>query len=320
MTGMTPLETHNEIPHYTFIKTIQDNHRYKVSIIEQDGEERILKKCNDPELAGMLYHDVRSSFYLETVRSYNIESVFRVRKIYSYGDDWYIAEKFDGDKLYERRPVRSLEYDIRIARDLYAPFIYETSVYTPQVMLGKNPYVDVQGEPTKNYHDAIAELERHARVAVEGNFLDKRQAETIIAYVRKHLKEVKYGVELYDLEPWEMFVLPEYQLGVIDLEYLNLRGRRHFDVVYDYLRLWLDVKRPAVARAMLQRYMEIAAGEDLKGAFLSLFGIKLVGYLMDAANWMKDTRELGKPVVYSHDETQAILNRYLEFSVEALYT
>ena len=317
---MAPVETHNEIPNYIFIKTIQDNHRYKVSIIEQHGEERILKQCNDPELAGMLHHDVRSSFYLETVRSYNIESVFRVRKIYSYGDDWYIAEKFTGDTLYERKPVRSLDYDIRIARDLYAPFIYETSVYTPQVMLGKNPYVDAQGEPTKDYFDCIEELERHARIAVTGKFLKQDQADQIIAYVREHLKEVKYGVELYDLEPWEMFVLPEYKLGVIDLEYLNLRGRRHFDAVYNYLRLWLDVKRPAVARAMLQRYMEIAGNEELTGAFLSLFGIKLVGYLMDAANWMKDTKELGKPVVYSHDETQAILKRYLEFSTEALYT
>lgn len=316
---MNPTITPQAIPPHTFIKTIQDNHRYKVSIIEQEGQERILKQCNDLELAGMLFHDVQSSFYLETVRKYNIESVFRVRQIYSYGDDWYIAEKFDGDKLYERKPVRSLEYDIRIARDLYAPFIYETSVYTPQVMLDKYPYIGTDGKPNKEFHDVIDTLHKYAEIAIEGNFLNKEQAGQIIDFVQGHLCEVKYGVELYDLEPWEMFVLPEYKLGVIDLEYLNLRGRRHFDMVYDYLRLWLDIKRPAVARATLERYIEICGPEELDGAFLSLFGVKLMGYLMDAARWMKDTKEQGKPVVYAHNETDGVLQRYLQFSVEALY-
>ena len=185
-------------------------------------------------------------------------------------------------------------------------------------MLGKNVYLDADGKPTKDFYDTVDTLEIWAKIAIDGNFLQRGQADAIITYVKEHLGEVKYGVELYDLEPWEMFVLPEYKLGVIDLEYLNLRGRRHFDAVYNYLRLWLDAKRPAIARAMLERYVEICGQEKMETAFLALFGVKLMGYLMDAAHWMKDTQEEGKPVIYGHAETEAILNRYLKFSLEAL--
>jgi hypothetical protein len=303
---------------YRLLKTLQDNHRYKVSLIEQDGEERILKQCNDPELASMLHHDVQSSFYLEAVRSYNIESVFRVRQIYSYGNDWHIGEKLHGEILFPHETKRSLEDEIKIAEELYAPFIYETCIYTPQVMLGKHPYVNEQGTPNKDFHTVIGKMREWADIAVKGRFIKKDEAELIIDFIQKHLKEVRYGIELYDLEPWEIFLLPDYRIGIIDLEYTNLRGRRHFDMAYNYMRLWLDVKRPRVAMATLRRYKEIAKEEDMDNAFLSLFGIKLMGYLMDAARWMKDTKEKGKPVIYSHKETRELLNRYLTFSIKEL--
>ena len=307
------------LPVYTHIKTLQDNHRYKVSVINFEGQTRILKQCNDSELQSKLHHDIQSNFYLEMARSYNIESVFRVRKIITYGHDWYIAEKLDGDVLFDASmSQRSIEDNKRFARELYAPFIFETSVYTPQVLLHKHPYRHHDLRPNNNHNETISRLKNHACRAVGGSFISRDDADLIIAFVTEHLSSVEYGIELYDLDPWEMFILSNYTLGIIDLEYMNLRGRRHFDMAYNYLRLYFDLKQPIIAAETLRKYDELCGDEKYQNAFLSLFGLKLMGYLSDASRWMDDTEKLGKPVVYSHDEADLIVNTYLEFSIKAL--
>lgn len=305
---------------FEITENIQDNHRYRLCAIRQDGKKRILKVVKDPELISNLTTEVNNTIYISTVSKHRENVLFRVRSIYSFGEGWYIGEHFDGSTLFKKRPIKDVNQKVEKATDRLALLFADIESYTPAGIIGKPVYTDRHGNWNKRYKTRLQEVKRHMRVARAGGFLSRKDSDRLWDYINKNAESVTSCMEMFDFEPWELFELDKGVLGVIDVEYVDLAGRRYFDVVWNYLRLWADLESPEAAKKFLKNYLghRKAGSEDLTAPFFVLFSMKLTGYLRDAALWYRDTEEKGLPLVYPKEVMSELLQRCLRFEISAL--
>lgn len=305
---------------FEVVETIQDNERYLLCEIEQNSQTRILKIANDPELIPNLLREVENNLFLSTVSQYRSNNHIEVRNIHSHGKGWYIGDHFDGPLLFNSQPIKKMDTSVAKASQHLAQLFAEIESYTPAGLFGLPVYTDKHGRPTVQFRERWHEIEQHKDIACRGGFLTEASARRITDYIHQHKDSVTSALELWDLEPWELFYLGGERIGLIDVEYMNLRGRRYFDIVWNYHRLWADLKSPAAAKQFLKSYLERKEVDqhEFTRPFLVQFGMKLIGYLRDAALWLEDTRAYGAPLVYTPEEMEDLLERYLRFEVSAL--
>lgn len=305
---------------FEVVETIQNNERYLLCEIEQNGQTRILKIANDPELTPNLLREVENNLFLSTVSEYRNNNHIEVRNIHSHGKGWYIGDHFDGPLLFSGQPIKKMDASVSEASQRLSQLFAELESYTPAGLFGLPVYAYKNGRSTVQFRERLHEIEQHKDIACRGGFLSEVSARRIIDYIHQHKDSVTTALELWDLEPWELFALEDDHIGLIDVEYMNLRGRRYFDIVWNYHRLWADLKSPAAAKRFLQAYLERKEVNQHEFArpFLAQFGMKLIGYLRDAALWYQDTSAYGAPLVYSPEEMEELLERYLRFEISAL--
>lgn len=305
---------------FELLETIQDNERYLICLIRQEGQKRILKVARDPELIPNLVKEVDNTQYLSTVTGYREDTMLWLRTIHSCGWGWYIGSHFDEPLLFKRGPGKNEEETSAEPAKKLARLFAEMESYTPVGLKGKPLYIDGNNAPTVRFKNKMREMEKLAGIAQEGGFLTEDASRRITDFIYKNYHTVTSSIELWDLEPWEVFQLKGGKLGIIDLEYTDLAGRRYFDIVWNYHRLWAELKLPGAAKTFLKEFIRVKEinTEEFATPFLVLFGMKLTGYLRDAALWYKDTKEKGYPVVYSPQEMDDLLYRYSSFDISAL--
>lgn len=311
------LQQHTE---FDLLETIQDNERYSVYLIRQEDQKRILKVARDPELAPNLIKEVDNTQYLSTATKYREDTILQLRDVHSCGWGWYIGGHFDEALLFSRGENNNEEEKAKKSARKLAHLFAEMESYTPVGLKGKPLYVDENNLPTERFEKRMREVEKLTGIAREGGFLSEDASRRISDFIYEHLHTVTSSIELWDLEPWEVFELEDGKLGLIDLEYTDLAGRRYFDIVWNYHRLWAELKLPEAAKTFLGEFIRGKEIDDQEFTtpFLVLFGMKLTGYLRDAALWYKDTKEKGYPVIYSPREMDDLLHRYLSFDISVL--
>lgn len=305
---------------FDLLETIQDNERYLICLIRQEGQKRILKVAQDTELIPNLIKEIENTQYLSTVTKYRKDTILQLRDVHSCGWGWYIGEHFDKALLFNRGESNNEEEKAKRSAKKLAYLFAEMESYAPIGFKGKPLYVDEDNSPTKRFERRMREVAKLTSIAREGGFLSEDASRRITDFIYEYSHTVTAGIELWDLEPWEVFELEDGKLGLIDLEYTDLAGRRYFDIVWNYHRLWAELKLPEAAKTFLGEFIRVKEidNQDFATPFLVLFGMKLTGYLRDAALWYKDTKEKGYPVIYSPQEMDELLHRYLSFDISAL--
>lgn len=268
-------------------EVLQDNDRHAVFLIEQNNQQRIYKAANNDEFKRNIELAVINYHFLSTLSSQNPDSVFRPRQIYQFNFDegWFIGENFNTPPLFAKEPITDHDQACEYVATYLAPFLYEVSTYSAALYHQQPLYSETNTDPAKRPDNRLRELTAWAIMAVQHQFISQDQADHILDFIRQNLTSITTDIELRDLETWEMFILGDGKLGIIDLEFLDSAGKRHFDVVWQYYKLWTTHLSQPAARTLLREYRKLAKSDSaLDQSLLTMLAMKFLGVMYDAAN------------------------------------
>lgn len=271
----------------TIKEVLQDNHRHAVFLVEQNDEERIYKAANTEEFIQNISLSVQNYHYINALVSSNPNSVFRPRRIYQFNADegWFIGENFNVPPIFAKEPIEDHTNACELVATYMVPFLAEAAANT-SINYSQTPlYSDNNPDPSKRIDNRMRELGAYAQTAVQANLISSTYAARLIDIIRDGIDSIKTGIELKDLSTWEMFILPEGKLGIVDLEHLDTAGRKHFDVVWQFNTLWSTQLNQAAARTLLREYRQAVRQEtSADGAILIMLSMKFLGLMHDLVN------------------------------------
>ena len=300
---------------YEHLETLQENERFKVALIEHEGEHRVLKQAKNQESVTKLHAELANIHFFSKITEAR-STTFRVPKVYAFGSDWFICEYFDAPLLIARDRVADAQL-VGLAGDYLAPFAAEVDQFRPYGARRCTFFLD-NGKPNVRFRRSMEEFERAVPEAEKGKLVTPANARKIKSFIEDNVGAVGCGVDLEDIEPWDLYLLNDNKMGMIDVERVSIYGRRHFGASWQYLRLWADYQSPEAACAFLGEYFRRIEDDESTIGFQVLFGFKLMGFLADTVKFLEDSRREGKPVAYEPDSMRQLLQDYLAFDINTL--
>lgn len=266
------------------VKVLRESYDHNVYVIEQGGERRVLKVVTDPAAQPNLEREVTYCGLLHSLVKARPDFAFRTAPIRAFGDGWFIRELIDAPLLIDPDRAHPQEYERAAPR--WARVLADFNRIGPSA--GRPTYRDPSGQPVASEQDRLDELE--GWVAASLGALPDSMGEQTLDYLRATIGDVQLGFEMWDVKPEDFLDLDDGKVGVHDLEFAHLLGRRYYDLakLYSILRLGLGLASAAVR--LLSEFVELQPlpPRELARAALPVFAAEALGQLQDAVQTGED--------------------------------
>jgi hypothetical protein len=261
---------------FEILSELRHSYDHHIYLVERAGERCILKTVADPAVKPNLRREIAYSGLLRSLTEARPELSFRVPEVHAFGDGWVVRELIDAPPIVNPGNASAWAYEGAAPRwaRVFADFDMLAS------LKGRPSYRDPSGQPVATEEDRLAELERW----VNGSWAVIPDPQRTLDYLRKTLADVEVGFEMWDVKAEDFLDLEDGRVGVYDLEFAHLFGRRYYDLAKLSTILCIGLRRPQAAARLLGQFAELqpARHDDLARALLPVIAAQVMGKLHDA--------------------------------------
>lgn len=235
---------------FVVVKIIKEEYDHHVYVVDQHGKRRILKTITKPELWPNLARDIAYSALIATVTSADTNWTVRSSAPLASGDGWLLRELLDAGPLVD---VDDLNHPRKL--DRLGAALANLDTLSPDPASRRPAYRDQAGEPVADDGYRLAELERWVRDLQASAALAELDAESLLRRLVDDRPRIQPGFEMWDVKLEDFLELPDGKVGIYDLEFAYLYGRRHYDAARLFATLTVLLGAPGPAVALLRAYL-----------------------------------------------------------------
>jgi hypothetical protein len=261
---------------FTIREPLCRSYDHDVFLIEQGGERRILKVITDITAATNIWREVTYCRLLHSLAETMPEVTFRTRTVLAAGDGWYVGELLDAPPL--------LDGDYGSAIPRLAAVLADFDALAPAGGAHEPQYRDPTALPNSCATQRLTELERWLDTIVQRGPLSRAEAGRTLEHLRATMEDVRPGFEMWDVKLDDFLDMPEDKVGVYDLEFAHLFGRRYYDLGRLYATLFCCAASRAFAPLLLGEFLKRTPRPmaDIASSCLPVFAAQAVARLHDA--------------------------------------
>jgi hypothetical protein len=278
-------------------QVVKDDYDAQVYVVEHRGQTRVLKTMTRPELRPNLIRDIGYSALVATLSSAGGDWVIRSSAPVASGDGWVLRELLAADPLLEVADVEGAAevHDVRRPAALrrLAAALADLDRLSPDPVGRRPAYRDEAGEPVADDGQRQAELARWVRELAGRGALGELDGDVLLGRLAEDRGRIQPGFEMWDVKLEDFLDLPDGRVGIYDLEFAYLFGRRHYDLARLYATLAVPLRAPAAAAVLLGTYLEVSAvpREALAAACLPVLAETLLAELYSGALARSERRQ-----------------------------
>jgi hypothetical protein len=276
----------------TVVKEDYDAHVY---LVEHRGQTRVLKTITRPELRPNLVRDIAYSALVATLTAAGGDWMIRASAPVASGDGWVLREFFAADPLLD---VDDVDHPPALQR--LGAALADLDRLSPDPASRRPAYRDEAGEPVADDTRRLAELARWVRELAEQHALGAVDGEALLRRLTDDRPRIRPGFEMWDVKLEDFLDLPDGHVGIYDLEFAYLFGRRHYDLARLDATLAVPLHAPGPAAVLLRAYLQTVPlrREAVAPACLQVLVETLLAELYDATLDQSPSRQ--------HDARQQI--------------
>jgi hypothetical protein len=260
------------------VEVLKEGYDHDVYLVERDGMRLVLKTIVRPQLRPNLQREIAYSTLVATLAECPPGWTVRTAAPRASGEHWVLRDHADAGPLLREDDLDSPEPLRRVARALA-----DLDGLAPDPRGARPAYRDHAGEPRSDTGQRLTELERWVGVVDRAGALG-RPAEAVLRSLRGGRDDVRPGLEVWDVKLDDFLDLPEGRVGLFDLEFAHLYGRRHYDVAALANKLAVRYAAPGAAAELLRAYVDAVRCDraELARAASPVLAETLLSQLFDA--------------------------------------
>ena len=232
------------------LEVVKEDYDHDVYRVERDGKVLYLKAITKPELWPNLVREIAYSNLLAAFGETVVDWTVTVSRPMDTGDGWILRDAIHAPPLLQEGRLDDRGALARLARALA-----DLDRLSPDRRSARPSYRDPDGNPLEDEVHRDQELERWLHELEEQRALDGIDVVELRAHLHGGRPDVEPGFEMWDVKLDDFLDLPDGTVGVYDLEWAHLHGRRHYDVARLYSRLAIPYGTPEAATHLLESYL-----------------------------------------------------------------
>jgi hypothetical protein len=264
---------------FTVVTVVKEDYDHNIYVVEQDGQQRVLKTITKPRLRRNLAREIAYLTLLATLASADSGWTIRVGVPLATGDGWILRDLVAAPPLLCAEGLNRSEALARVGHALA-----DLDRLSPDAAARRPAYRDEAGEPVVDEAHRMAELNRWVRELDARDALGALDAGTVLRQLADGRAKVQPGFEVWDVKFDDFLDLPDQKVGIYDLEFAHLFGRRHYDVARLYGTLAVPFDAAGPAAELLRTYLTASSRpvEAVAPACLPVLTEALLAELYDA--------------------------------------
>lgn len=235
---------------FRVVEVLKEGYDHDVYLVERDGMRLVLKTIVRPQLRPDLEREIAYSTLIARLADCEPGWTVRTAVPHAFGAHWTLRDHVDAGPLVREDDLDAPEPLRRVARALA-----DLDRIAPDPRCLRPVHRDGAGEPRCDAAHRVAELERWVGVVDAAGALS-RPAAGVVRTLRDGRDDVCPGLEVWDVKLDDFLDLPDGQVGLFDLEFAHLYGRRHYDVAALFAMLGVRFAAPGAAAELLGAYAD----------------------------------------------------------------